>query len=163
MSKEEDIMESVAELQKSVVPEELISDTDAQEYIKWVLGLVQEPPSSLERLINNLSNKLNMGMAHILAMNMQRSNKLVSYMRAAEDVLFDEKNILNKDEDAIKELYDKASKTLNSTLEFTRKYVSQNKDNLKAGGESDKIKDMLLTLPQSKLENIAKKLENGEL
>lgn len=142
----------------------LLTPQESAEFLLWMTGSVKEPPLALQKVSNNLINKLNYGMSLQIASNMSRAMHLVEFIRESELHLFDSNAILTKEDDEVLNLYEKASKALNTALEFNRKYISQNKESLSPSNDKvDNLRELLLTLPKEKLDSLIDSLQKGEI
>ena len=146
--------------------EEFVSteiDTEAM-LNDYMNGVSSEVPVDIARQTNNVSAKLNLGSALILVENMKRAQNMVRFLEAAESVLYDPSGVLSMEPAELMDTYKECTKTLNATLEFIRKYKSQNKEDLSISNEKvDTVRDLLSTLPKDKLDNLIDKLTRGDL
>lgn len=148
----------------SVVPENLVTEKDAEEFFKWIIGVSKTPPQSIQRIITNIAQKINVAMGYLITLNLSRADHVSKFMKKAEEELFDVNKIYTNDMDENKELYELANKALKDNLEWTRKFISQNKEGLEDAGESvDTLKALLLSLPKDKLEWLLEQLKTGKL
>lgn len=164
--KKEEIKETdpLSSLEEVGIPENLVTDEDAEELLRWMMGLTSSPPKSIQKLMSNLATKLNVAMATLVTMNLSRMKTLSNFLQQSEEYVFDKSKIASMEDEDIVALYEKANKSLNSTMEFTRKFIVQNKDSLQGGSkEIDEIKELLSTLPVDKIKEISEKIEKGEL
>jgi hypothetical protein len=70
--------------------------TELQEVLK-------ELPMDLVKNLPTIVSRLNAFLTFYSTLNLKRLSKLTNYMVKAEEVLFDEDNLLNQDNDSIKE------------------------------------------------------------
>lgn len=156
--------EEELDLSQVHLPENLVSPEDAEDLLKWMMGMTTEPPATIQKLTVNLAKKLNVAMAYLITMNVSRMKDLSVFMKTAEDYLFDEQKLANMEDEQIASLYMKSAKVLDSTLEFCRKFIVQNKHDFdESFAEADRVKVLLSTLPADKLKSLADKIEKGDI
>jgi len=166
LDKDNPYVELPAELKEAGFSKDdvMVSEEDVEKLLKWMLGLAEEPPASIQKMLVNLTKKLNVAMAQVVTMNVSRLYKLTNFVTKAEMTLFDDKNILEGDKETLNEHYVKAENSLRSTLDFVRKFIIQNKETLEeAGKEVDELKDLLLRLSPEKLKEIEEKIKKDEI
>lgn len=141
-----------------------ISEDEEEELVKWMLGMEKEPPQVVRKIASNLAEKINLFSGYLITKNLRRINDIINFMEDAEDYLFDfEELVRNEEEEKMFQYYKSAGAQLNNTLEWMRKYVYQNKDELKEAGEkTNKLQNLLLSLPKEKLDELIRALEHGE-
>lgn len=105
---------------KEVAVEEITESTVIQ--LKDVL---KDLPMDLVQNLPVLVDRLNAFITFYSAVNLQRLNKLTNYVRQAEEILFDEKNLLNLDNETLKENYKQAKAASLEILDLARKVSSQ--------------------------------------
>lgn len=149
-----------------VMPDKLITEEDSKELFKWMMGMTSEPPEAVQKIAANMATKINIAMGYVIAMNLKRIDHLSKFMKETEDYLFDASHMIANEEDKDKmlEYYESAGKQMKSALEWTRKYVYQNKKELKeAGKRVDKLKSLLMSLPHDKLDVLIQVMEKGNI
>ena len=148
-----------------LLPDKLITEEESMEMFKWMMGMTPEPPEAVQRISSNMATKINIAMGYVIAMNIKRIDHLSKFMKESEDYLFDATQLINEDDkDTMIKYYEIAGSQMKSALEWTRKYVYQNKKELKeAGKRIDKLQSLLMTLPQETLESLIDSLEKGNV
>lgn len=148
-----------------LLPDKLITEEESMEMFKWMMGMTPEPPEAVQRISSNMATKINIAMGYVIAMNIKRIDHLSKFMKESEDYLFDANQLINEDDkDTMIKYYEIAGSQMKSALEWTRKYVYQNKKELKeAGKRIDKLQSLLMTLPQETLESLIDSLEKGNV
>lgn len=141
-----------------------MSEEEEQELFKWMMGMESEPPDVVRRIASNLAEKINIFSGYIITRNLKRINDIINFMESAEDYLFDVEELIENDEiERMYQYYQSAGVQLNNTLEWMRKYVYQNKEDLKeAGQKTNKVQQLLLSLPADKLDELIEALEKGD-
>lgn len=146
------------------IPVDIIDEDEKIELFKWMTGMVSEPPAAVQKIAANLATKINLAMGYVITRNFKRIDNLLNFMEDSEEYLFDAEELINMDDrDMMIDYYKEAGKQMKNSLEWMRKYVYQNKDELKQAGENvDKLKSLLMSLPPDKLEDIIDVLEKGD-
>lgn len=148
-----------------ILPDKLITEEDSKELFKWMMGMTSEPPEAVQKIAANMATKINIAMGYVIAMNLKRIDHLSKFMKDTEDYLFDAQQLIRADnKDDMLKYYQTAGMQMKDALEWTRKYVYQNKKELKeAGKRIDKIQSLLMTLPKDTLESLIDSLEKGNV
>ena len=103
-------------------------------------------------------------MCAIIASNMRRAINLLNYIEKVERTIYSEENANLPYSDDLKTDYMNANKTLNQALEFTRKFMLQNKESLTPDDNTvDEVKTLLSQLPVDRLNRIADAIAKGEI
>lgn len=132
-----------------------MDSTEVKDFIGYVLGDVAEPPEVMNKIMNNLIQKLSMGLGYNVVNNIGRQAKLSKFLALAEERMFDIEEVKDMDKEELAKMYNQAEKTLNGLQEFQRKFIVQNKDLLKTDSTpQEKMVSKLMTLPPAKLEKI---------
>lgn len=123
------------------------------EFYEWLCGRREKMPPFVEGLVNNLAYKINTSMGYLCAMSVSRLYKLTQFMNQAEDILFDPTTLHTLSSKELTEVYKTASNTIFQTMEFIRRYLSQNQDaiNFDTNSGSAAVSQLLSTLPPEKL------------
>ena len=156
----------LSSLQNQVKMEDIMSLTDDEkrQVDDWLKGRVRETPEVVRTLTNNIQEKLNYTLCSILISNMRRSINLLNYVEKVERTIFSEENANLPYSDDLKTDYMNANKTLNQALEFTRKFMIQNKESLTPDDSTvDEVKTLLSQLPIDRLNRIAEAISKGEI
>lgn len=153
-----------ADLDLNNVDIDMMSDDDKQELLKWMMGLETEPPNIVKKISTNLAKKINLYMGYIITRSLKRIDNIIDFMEASEDYLFDVEELINQDDrEEMLNYYKTAGTQLQNSLEWMRKYVYQNKEELKAAGEEiSKLQSLLMSLPSDVLEDLIGALEKGD-
>ena len=94
------------------------SPTQLQEVLK-------ELPMDLVQNLPTIVSRLNAFITFYSTVNLKRLDKLTNYVIKAEEVLFDENNLLNQDNETIKENYKQAKTASLEILDLARKVAIQ--------------------------------------
>ena len=156
----------LSSLQEQVKMEDIMSLTDDEkrQVDDWLKGKIRETPEVVRTLTNNIQEKLNYSMCAIIASNMRRAINLLNYIEKVERTIYSEENANLPYSDDLKTGYMNANKTLNQALEFTRKFMLQNKESLTPDESTvDEVKTLLSQLPIERLNRIAEAISKGEI
>jgi len=147
------------------LPSDLLSEDDKVELFQWMMGQSVETPVAVQKIATNLATKINIMMGYIITRNLSRIDSLINFMEDSEDYLFDAEELINMDDrEGMLEYYKAAGGQMKDMLEWTRKYVYQNKQDLKEAGQTvDKLKSLLMALPQDVLTDLIEHLEKGKI
>jgi hypothetical protein len=147
------------------LPSDLLSEDDKVELFQWMMGQSVETPAAVQKIATNLATKINIMMGYIITRNLSRIDSLINFMEDSEDYLFDAEELINMDDrEDMLEYYKAAGGQMKDMLEWTRKYVYQNKQDLKEAGQTvDKLKSLLMALPQDVLTDLIEHLEKGKI
>jgi thymidylate synthase len=147
------------------LPSDLLSEDDKVELFQWMMGQSVETPVAVQKIATNLATKINIMMGYIITRNLSRIDSLINFMEDSEDYLFDAEELINMDDrEDMLEYYKAAGGQMKDMLEWTRKYVYQNKQDLKEAGQTvDKLKSLLMALPQDVLTDLIEHLEKGKI
>lgn len=155
---------NLASLVQDEMQRELSTSTaEAQaEFFNWVTGQISDPPDSVKRVVSNITQKINVTMGYLTAMNLSRMNRISNFMAVAEEELFSSTRVASMSPEELSKMYDRAQKILATSMDFSRKFIFQNKD-LDASTEVDEIKTLLGSLPPDRLKQLKEFLERGAL
>lgn len=130
-----------------------LSDDQKQEFYDWMCGKMDKMPDFVEGLVNNLAYKINTSMGYLCAISVSRLYKLTQFMSEAEDIIFDPALLRTMSSKEITDVYKTASVTIMQTMEFIRKYLSQNQEsiNFNSNTSADAVSQVLSTIPPEKL------------
>lgn len=147
------------------LPSDLLSEDDKVELFQWMMGQSVETPAAVQKIATNLATKINIMMGYIITRNLSRIDRLINFMEDSEEYLFDSEELINMDDrEDMLEYYKAAGGQMKDMLEWTRKYVYQNKQDLKEAGQTvDKLKSLLMALPQDVLTELIEHLEKGKV
>ncbi len=139
---------------------------ELSDIMSWVNGGVDKLTDSIETVIANLTKKLSTLTSYSITMNLQRTQKLLQFIKSVEDDLFSPERAQFLDAKEKTYYYMLAKNALNEVLDVSRKYMLQNKENLpdyKADDAAKRVLDQLKSLPPEKMEALLDLLEKGEL
>lgn len=139
-----------------------LTTDERQEFFNWITGRVSDPPDVVRGVIINLATKINMVTGYLTSINLMRMNRISEFMQEAEDELFNRERLSNMSTEELSNVYSEAQRVLNSSLDFARKFTSQNKD-LGKLEEVDDLYKMLLSLPPSRIRELREILGGGEV
>ncbi len=137
-----------------------LDNEQQQAFFQWISGQVMDPPDAVRRVVTNLSQKINMAMGYLTTINLSRMTRISDFMEAAEQELFSVGRVESMDNEQLLELYGQAQKILSTSMDFSRKFLFQNKDMLDMS-EVDEIRTLLGNLPPDRLKDLRKFLEQG--
>ena len=141
-----------------------ITNEEQQEISDWLKGKTRETPEVVRTLTNNIQEKLNYSLCAVITANMRRSITLLNYIEKVERTIYSEENANQPYSDNLKTDYLNANKTLVQALEFTRKFMIQNRDCLTPDDTKvDEVKTLLSQLPIDRLNKIAEAIAEGKI
>jgi hypothetical protein len=115
------------------------SPTQLQEVLK-------ELPMDLVQNLPTIVSRLNAFITFYSTVNLKRLDKLTNYVIKAEEVLFDESNLLNQDNETIKENYKQAKTASLEILDLTRKVAMQIPQDEAGNKDVDEVYKLLKSL-----------------
>jgi hypothetical protein len=119
--------------------------------------VLKDLPMDLVQNLPTLVSRLNAFIAFYSALNLKRLTKLTNYVIQAEEVLFDEKNLLNLDNETLKENYKQAKSATIEILDLARK-VSMQIQQEATNKEVDEVYNLLKNLSPDSLEELKEQL-----
>lgn len=125
--------------------------TELQEVLK-------ELPMDLVKNLPTIVSRLNAFLTFYSTLNLKRLSKLTNYMVKAEEVLFDEDNLLNQDNDSIKENYKQAKTASLEILDLARKVAIQIPQEESSNKEVDEVYKLLKSLSPDAIASIKESL-----
>ena len=131
------------------------SHLDTPSELKLVL---QELPADLVENLPTLVSRLNAFITFYSSLNLKRLAKLTNYVMRAEEVLFDEDNLLNQDLDTIRDNYKQAKTASLEILDLARKVASQIPQDESANKEVDEVYKLLKDLSPDTIQTIKENL-----
>lgn len=142
----------MSEFDKEVEVEEQVDlseskNTDLQDVLK-------DLPIDLVKNLPTIVSRLNAFITFYSTLNLKRLSRLTSYMEKAEEVLFDENNILNQDNDTIKENYKQAKSASLDILDLARKVAVQIPQEDSSNKEVDEVYKLLKSLSPDAIASI---------
>ena len=115
------------------------SPTQLQEVLK-------ELPMDLVQNLPTIVSRLNAFITFYSTVNLKRLDKLTNYVIKAEEVLFDENNLLNQDNETIKENYKQAKNASLEILDLARKVAIQIPQEEAGNKDVDEVYKLLKSL-----------------
>lgn len=140
-----------SELTNEVIGNEGNNSSELQEVLK-------DLPEDLVKNLPTIVSRLNAFIAFYSTLNLQRLSKLTNYVIKAEEVLFDENNILNQDNDTLKENYKQAKTASLEILDLARKVAIQIPQEESSNKEVDEIYKLLKSLSPDALQDLKEHL-----
>lgn len=125
--------------------------TELQEVLK-------ELPMDLVKNLPTIVSRLNAFLTFYSTLNLKRLSKLTNYMVKAEEVLFDEDNLLNQDNDSIKENYKQAKTASLEILDLARKVAIQIPQDEASNKDVDEVYKLLKSLSPDAIASIKESL-----
>ena len=133
------------------------------QFYRYLMGQSLEAPEVLNKMMNNLINKISMSLGYTVVNNTARQAELAKFMAEAEKVMFNPDSIGTLTDKELRDKYKEAKSTLMGLQEFSRKFVVQNRDTLKVeNSKQEKLMNKLMALPPEKLEAVTKIIEEAE-
>lgn len=131
--------------------------------------LVEEAPTGLQEVLRELPvdlvknlptvvSRLNAFITFYSTVNLKRLDKLTRYVIKAEEVLFDEDQVLNTDNDTLKENYKQAKNATLEILDLARKVAIQIPQEESTNKEVDEVYKLLKSLSPETIESIKESL-----
>lgn len=103
-----------------IVEEQYNEATEAQ-----LKEIIQEMPADLVQNLPTIVHRLNAFITFYSTLNLKRLSRLTNFVSCAEDVLFDTDNIINMDNDVLKDNYKQAKTAALEILDLARKVAVQ--------------------------------------
>ena len=131
--------------------------------------LVEEAPTGLQEVLRELPvdlvknlptvvSRLNAFITFYSTVNLKRLDKLTRYVIKAEEVLFDEDQVLNTDNDTLNENYKQAKNATLEILDLARKVAIQIPQEESTNKEVDEVYKLLKSLSPETIESIKESL-----
>lgn len=127
------------------------SPTELQEVLR-------ELPMDLVQNLPTIVSRLNAFITFYSTLNLKRLSKLTNYVIKAEEVLFDEDNILNQDNDTLKENYKQAKTATLEILDLARKVAIQIPQEDATNKDVDEVYKLLKSLSPDTIASIKESL-----
>lgn len=119
--------------------------------------VLKDLPMDLVENLPTLVSRLNAFITFYSALNLKRLNNLTSYVIKAEEVLFDEKNLINMDYETLQKNYAQAKSATIEILDLARK-VSVQLQQDSVNKDVDEVYRLLKGLSPDSLEELKEKL-----
>lgn len=116
------------------------------EVVTWLLGDVKSTPAVIDKVMDDVSKKINMSMALILVRRMVSMNRMLEYMAKVEDDMFDDSAIAESSKDQKFTRYSYFERAVGTMMEFTRKFVAQNEHSFTHDQPADELAILLRTV-----------------
>ena len=129
--------------------EDLVDDTPTE-----LQEVLKELPVDLVKNLPTVVSRLNAFITFYSTVNLKRLDKLTKYVIKAEEVLFDENEVLNLDNDLLKENYKQAKNATLEILDLARKVAIQIPQEESANKEVDEVYKLLKSLSPETIESI---------
>ena len=129
--------------------EDLVDDTPTE-----LQEVLKELPVDLVKNLPTVVSRLNAFITFYSTVNLKRLDKLTKYVIKAEEVLFDENEVLNLDNDLLKENYKQAKNATLDILDLARKVAIQIPQEESANKEVDEVYKLLKSLSPETIESI---------
>lgn len=131
-----------------------LSETQSTE----LQDVLKELPIDLVKNLPTIVSRLNAFLTFYSTLNLKRLSKLTNYMVKAEEVLFDEDNLLNQDNDSIKENYKQAKTASLEILDLARKVAIQIPQEESSNKDVDEVYKLLKSLSPDAIASIKESL-----
>lgn len=116
--------------------------------------VLKELPMDLVKNLPTIVSRLNAFITFYSTLNLKRLSKLTNYVISAEEVLFDEKNLLNQDNETIKENYKQAKTASLEILDLARKVAIQIPQDETSNKDVDEVYKLLKSLSPEAIDSI---------
>ena len=116
--------------------------------------VLKELPMDLVKNLPTIVSRLNAFITFYSTLNLKRLSKLTNYVISAEEVLFDEKNLLNQDNETIKENYKQAKTASLEILDLARKVAIQIPQDEASNKDVDEVYKLLKSLSPEAIDSI---------
>ena len=127
----------------------------------WIQGKTDKVPEFLRVQSSDMLTKLAFSLNFITNASIMRAIRLQEFVIKAEAELFTDENLFKMEPEAILQLYREAIRNLKEVQGTINNYKRSNKDLLEQSDlQTDTLKDMLLSLPQEKIEQLMNLLQN---
>ena len=138
-----------------------MSIIDWAELTEWLEGKTDKIPEFLRVQSSDMITKLAFSMNFITNASILRAIKLQEFIMKAENELFTDENLLQLEPEALFALYKEAIKNLKDVQSTINNYKRSNKDLLSTTDlQTDALRDMLLSLPEDKLNQLMELLQD---
>lgn len=138
-----------------------MSIIDWAELTEWLEGKTDKVPEFLRVQSSDMITKLAFSMNFITNASILRAIKLQEFIMKAENELFTDENLLQLEPEALFSLYKEAIRNLKDVQSTINNYKRSNKDLLSTTDlQTDALKDMLLSLPEDKLNQLMELLQD---
>ena len=138
-----------------------MSIIDWAELTEWLEGKTDKVPEFLRVQSSDMITKLAFSMNFITNASILRAIKLQEFIMKAENELFTDENLLQLEPEALFALYKEAIKNLKDVQSTINNYKRSNKDLLSTTDlQTDALRDMLLSLPEDKLNQLMELLQD---
>lgn len=121
--------------------------------LNWLNNSDTMPSDPLTSYLSNSHIKAEFSLYYLLLNNMSRMKTIDEFLRDAESILYNTRDIHNLDPDELKERYVNANKVMENLLTHSTRIVANIKKN-KNDDEMDKLKMLLGAIPSNKLKEI---------
>lgn len=138
---------------------------DTKEVIDFLASDTGATPNEISKVQANTEAKLQTIISAVAIQNLSRVCCMNEFLLSAEKNFYSAaKADLETDSDRLKSMIESAQKAMISILEFTRKFLVQNKDDMRPRkGDADDLALLLKSLPDDKVKKIKEMLEKGEI
>lgn len=140
----------------------LVGKESLDDTVKWMVGESAKAPTSVRLITSNVTEKINLLSILLMMQNIQRSSSLISFLKDAEEALFNREMLAAMDAPEILKVYGTAQKSLGNILEYTNKFVQQNKQVLEESSDINNMVEMLMSLSPKEAEKLKDLLGSPE-
>lgn len=120
--------------------------------------IVKDLPIDLVKNLPVIAERLNAFITFYSTLNLKRLSKLTNFVLKAEEVLFDESNIINKDEKDLQVMYRQAKTASLEILDLARKIAIQLPSEDTSNKQVDEVYKLLKSLSPDSLEELKENL-----
>lgn len=132
----------------------LVGKESLDDTVKWMVGEETKAPASVRFMTSNVTEKISLLSILLMMQNLQRSSSIISYLKDAEEALFNREVLPQMDSSEILKVYSTAQKSLSSILDYTHKFTQQNKDALEESSEINAMVELLMSLSPKEAEKL---------
>lgn len=141
----------------------ILSEKSFDDLASFIKGITSDVPESVNKIINNLADKLSLTLGLSVACTTSRQAHLSRFLEETEQALFSPENFNSLDSKQQMELYKLAAKTQGDLIETTRKTVAQNKELFaKETGTIQQLMNKLVALSPEKQQALLQALDDEE-
>ena len=126
-------------------------------------GGVGEKPEALKATMGDLEAKIASATTIAMINDFARVAPLINYTKEAEKILFNVEDMAMLPTEDLMARYDKAMKSMNGSLEYTRKVLTSNINKAPIDPEIDAIVTLLSSLSPDRIKRLKEMVLSGEM
>ena len=137
---------------------DIINDDSVEQKQSQLQEVLRELPMDLVQNLPTIVSRLNAFLTFYSTLNLKRLSKLTNFVIRAEEVMFDEDNVLNMDNETLKENYKQAKNASLEILDLARKVSIQIPQEEAANKEVDEVYKLLKSLSPDAISDMKEQL-----